>query len=153
MPNLHFDRGFEHALITQVIGRKEFLLFAPEDTAKLYPKEPHSNLSQIPDPFNPDLKKFPEFANANAISVIVEPGETIFVPSGWWHVTRSLEPTVAVSFNLVTRVNWNAFSNFRALQIRSRVKRKLFQSYMVSLGAFLRVTEFFRAKNANYYWP
>jgi hypothetical protein len=153
VPELHFDRGFEHALVTQVIGSKEFLLFPPEDTAKLYPREPDSNLSQIPNPFEPDLSEFPEFANANPLSVLVQPGETIFIPSGWWHVTRSLEPTVGITFNLVTRVNWRAFSNYRACQIRSNVKRGIFKSYMHSLGAVQSVTEYFRVNNNNHYWP
>ena len=153
VPVLHFDRGHEHALITQIVGRKEFLLFPPEDGQYLYLPDPESNRSDIQDPWNPDLSEYPDFAKTHPQSVVVSPGETIFVPSGWWHITRSLEPSIGVTFNMVTQTNWKAFARFRAKQIPHGFKRFLFQVYMASLGAFLRATENFRQKDRIEYWP
>lgn len=49
------------------------------------------------------------FKNAKPVSDIVSPGETIFVPKGWWHTARSLEPTISIAQDLLTKYNWDLF--------------------------------------------
>lgn len=109
-PILHFDYWHLHAFIMQVYGEKEFTLFSPVQTEYLYPVDTSSNRSLIPDIHQPDLEQFPLFAKATPIKVIVKPGETIFVPSGWWHTTRMLTPSIAVTMNCLTNSNWDRFS-------------------------------------------
>ena len=37
------------------------------------------------DAYNPDLKKFPKFSKARAISFEQRPGELLIIPPGWFH--------------------------------------------------------------------
>ena len=54
------------------------------------------------DAANPDLDAHPLFANTTVYDFVVEPGEILFIPMGWWHHLESLEPTVSL-----TRKNLN----------------------------------------------
>ena len=55
---LHHDP--KHNLLAQVVGSKYIRLYAPEDTASVYPIDSGSimnNSSQIEDVFNPNLER------------------------------------------------------------------------------------------------
>ncbi len=43
------------------------------------------------------------------IEIIQEPGEVIYVPSGWWHLVLNHEMTIAVTHNFVDLHNLPAF--------------------------------------------
>lgn len=105
-PYLHLDRFRCHATIMQWYGRKEFFVFAPSDTENIYPKD-GEDVSQIEDVEHVDLKRFPKFSNANMIRFTLNPGETLFVPSGWWHTTRTLDVSIATVISFANASNWN----------------------------------------------
>jgi len=110
-PVLHYDSLHTHAFLMQVFGRKRFIVFSPEQSPYLYPgtRGGKSN-SQINDVEHPDLARFPLFARAVPTEFVLEPGETLFVPAGWWHTTRMLSPSITVSANTANASNWSAFS-------------------------------------------
>ncbi|KAI9349992.1 hypothetical protein DFJ73DRAFT_832677 [Zopfochytrium polystomum] len=86
-------------LFAQVMGRKYVRLYAPTETERVYPHEEEMlrNSSRV-DAENPDLEAFPLFAEADYEDCIVEPGDLLFIPKGWWHYVRSLEVSFSVSF-------------------------------------------------------
>jgi hypothetical protein len=43
-------------------------------------------------------QEYPEFAQAVYVEEILEEGECLFIPKGWWHYVRSLSPSFSVSF-------------------------------------------------------
>jgi hypothetical protein len=109
-PVLHYDGLHTHAFLMQLYGDKEYIVFSPEQTPYLYPKEGlAANKSQITDLLEPDTRTFPLFDQAEGVRFQLHPGETLFVPSGWWHTARILNPSVTVSINGVNRANSAAF--------------------------------------------
>ena len=109
-PVLHWDGMSTHAFLMQLHGLKQYWMWPPDDQALMYPKEgPEWNLSPIRDVVNPDLEKYPLFAKARCSTLVLEPGEMLFVPSRWWHTAKMLSPSVTLSTNTLNATNWANF--------------------------------------------
>ena len=93
-------RDVPHNLNVHLTGRKRWLLFPPSESRRLYPRGLLSGMPNFAhvDPEHPDLARYPRFAGAQAIEATVGGGETLFIPHGWWHHTRSLDDAVAMNF-------------------------------------------------------
>jgi hypothetical protein len=80
-----------------IAGRRRFTVFPPEQIANLYsgPFEltPAGTPVSLVDLANPDLARFPKFADAMATaqSAVLEPGDAIYLPFHWWHAVDSLD--------------------------------------------------------------
>lgn len=120
-PVLHYDGGHTHAFLMQLHGDKEYIVFSPEQTAFMYPRDGLSmNKSRIDDVLDPDRLAFPLFEQAEGVRFELHPGETLFVPGGWWHTARILSPSVTVSINSLNRANSAAFRNDYCVSIAQR---------------------------------
>jgi histone arginine demethylase JMJD6 len=108
-PYLHIDALFLHTQITQLYGSKEFILYSPDQTPYLYPKEENKKVSAV-DIFNPDYEKHPLFKKATPVRVMVEEGETILFPTKWWHTTQIHEPCISVGRVHLNEWNWADFT-------------------------------------------
>ncbi len=97
---LHFDQS--QNFLVQIFGKKRIRLFPPSQTKNLYRHTPLTrgapHLSQIPDIDSVDYTKFPQFKNAKSFELILNPGETLFIPAGWWHDVRSLDDSISINF-------------------------------------------------------
>ena len=95
--SLHFD--LVHNFNVQICGRKRFVLYDPRDMPYLYlPSDLELSWHSRVDIESPDLEKFPKFVKATPLECMLEPGETLFIPKGWPHATRSLEYCVNLNY-------------------------------------------------------
>ena len=146
-PKLHVDYNWPHTQLTQIIGDKEFILYPPNQTDYLYPEEVLSNYSQV-DITNPDYKKFPLFKNAEPLKVTVKAGETIFIPSGWWHTTYIHNFNLTYAVDHVNAFNWNMFMD-KTYEAANRQYPKytsftwVIKVYKVVMGRVFNIKEFF----------
>ena len=103
---LHHDTVM--LLHTQIVGRKRWRFISPLDTPKLY------NYNGVFSPIDldqPDLVRYPLFAQVKVLDVIVEPGETVFLPLGWWHHVTSLDVSLSFSFSNLALPNAFTYAN------------------------------------------
>ena len=80
---MHFDVDLSHVFLNQIYGRKRVILFSPDQSRHLY-HLPFTVASHV-NILSPDFQKYPALAHVKGQEVILEPGETLFMPRGYWH--------------------------------------------------------------------
>ena len=100
---LHYDIDLSHVFISQFGGTKRIVLFDQDQTKFLYkiPFTTHSaaDLQQL------DFEKYPALKLATGYECILEPGETLFMPSGIWHYIQYVNGSFSMSLRSVTESN------------------------------------------------
>jgi hypothetical protein len=99
--HMHFDIDLSHILHTQFNGRKRVLMFPFSEQYKLY-RKPYevlslADFSNYYDGGRPDYEKFPALKLAEGFDFIMEHGDTLFMPAGYWHHMEYLESGFAMS--------------------------------------------------------
>jgi hypothetical protein len=101
--HMHFDIDLSHIFHTQFAGRKRVLLFPFGEQHKLY-RKPWEVLSLVnferyfDEEHNKlDTQKFPAVKLAKGFEVILEHGDTLFMPAGYWHHMEYLDSGFAMS--------------------------------------------------------
>lgn len=107
--SLHYDAAVDGTLM-QLHGAKKVVLFPPEQLSNLYPFPVYVHLrhglklrswfSQV-YPEKPDFKSFPKLKQAlqHKYEVILQPGEILYLPAGWWHEVTALGDEMVCSVN------------------------------------------------------
>ncbi len=100
---LHYDIDLSNVFISQFGGTKRIALFDQDQTKYLY-KIPFTTHSAA-DLMNPDFDEFPALKFAKGYITDLEPGETLFMPSGIWHYIQYLDGSFSLSLRSVSENN------------------------------------------------
>lgn len=97
---LHFD--LTNNLLAQVTGRKQVILIPPSETPHMYHRRHvFSDVHDLTDEAR--LKQYPRARHARRHEVVLEPGQLLYIPIGWWHQVRSLDFSVMLTY---TNFRW-----------------------------------------------
>jgi hypothetical protein len=100
---LHYD--VPNNFLVHLYGRKRITLFAPQDTARLYPFRTKAyNMSQT-DIDKPDFERFPKLAEAQPYEAEIGPGDMLYIPPYWWHQVYSLEIGISANYWWMPRIS------------------------------------------------
>lgn len=143
-PYLHYDYFHVHTWVTQLHGRKTFVMYPPDDAECLYPRADERWQSSIADIERPDLARYPLFREARAHVVTLAPGDTLFMPTGWWHTTRANELNISVAWGQLGPDNWSEFVGDVREIARGKGGRALewaVAAWLATVGAAARLRE------------
>lgn len=94
---LHYDIDLAHIFHTHFNGRKHVLLFDYKWKERLY-KLPYATYAlEDYDISNPDFKNFPALDGVEGIECFLEHGDTLFMPTGFWHYMKYLDGSFSIS--------------------------------------------------------
>jgi hypothetical protein len=91
---LHYD--VIDILYVQVLGEKRFSMIDPRHGGCLYQRG--NTVFSAVDYEHPDMDLYPAYGTVTAEDIELTPGQTMFIPTGWWHHVRSLSCSASVSF-------------------------------------------------------
>jgi len=118
---LHYDIDMAHVLHVVIRGRRRVRLFPPEASTALY-RHPCTVRSYV-DLDTPDFTRFPALAHTTGLEVVLEPGQALYMPPGWWHEFHYVEAGMGVSLRAAPdRLRLRAHS-FRNLLVTSPLDR------------------------------
>jgi hypothetical protein len=94
---LHYDIDLAHIFHTHFLGRKRIILFEQKWTDRLYCIPFATYALEDYDIEHPDFGKFPALNGIEGQETILEHGETLFMPTGYWHWMKYLDGSFSIS--------------------------------------------------------
>lgn len=110
---LHVDPY--HNMLTQIVGKKYVRLYAPRESARLHPRGMEEGGIDMGNTSEVDvgvlagwdgteaekageIARFSRVQDVPYVDCVLEEGEALYIPVGWWHYVRSLSVSFSVSF-------------------------------------------------------
>ncbi len=128
----HYDIDMSHVFHTNFYGKKRFILFPPSESKKLY-QHPFTIRSYV-DIDKPDLVKFPNFKGIKAYEVFLDPGDTLYIPSTYWHHVNYIDASFAISFRVPHQKMLKRFEGFFNILVMQMIDR--FGNYLFKKNWF-----------------
>jgi len=94
---LHYDIDLAHIFHTHFNGRKHVILFDYKWRERLYCIPFATYALEDYDLENPDFKQFPALDGVEGQEAILEHGDTLFMPTGYWHWMKYLDGSFSIS--------------------------------------------------------
>ena len=94
---LHYDIDLAHIFHTHFNGRKQVILFDQKWSERLYCIPFATYALEDYDIERPDFNKFPALDGVEGQQAILEHGDTLFMPTGYWHWMKYLDGSFSIS--------------------------------------------------------
>lgn len=93
----HADLGDNQ--LSQIVGQKFVKLISPAQADRVYVTKKYdpNGVACAVDADDWDQQRHPLLAEASAMYVALEPGDSVFIPGGWFHYVRSLTASISVN--------------------------------------------------------
>ena len=124
----HIDIDMSHVFITQFHGIKKIWLFPWEQSDLMY-KLPY-NFHSLPNIKDPDYRAYSALLYLQGYEAILHPGETLYIPSGWWHYIQYETGGYSVSVRALPSSlleKWRGFKNLVVTRNFDNLMRNLFK--------------------------
>lgn len=101
---MHQDNHHAHAWLSQVRGRKLYVLCRPQDYSLVSPAGKSADAGGTTkearfDPLDAAQRSERLAAGLQIFATVLQPGETLLAPDSWWHYAVSLTPTITLMAN------------------------------------------------------
>ncbi|QKJ28809.1 cupin-like domain-containing protein [Mucilaginibacter mali] len=133
---LHYDIDLPHIFHTHFGGRKHVILFENKWKRRLYCLPNATYALEDYDVLNPDTKRFPALEGIEGQEVILEHGDTLFMPTGYWHWMKYVDGSYSLSLRA-----WDASITRKAASVYNLATKG-------GLDSLLKMT--FKGRYANY---
>ncbi|MUP44771.1 cupin-like domain-containing protein [Gramella sp. BOM4] len=125
---MHYDIDYANILHFHFHGKKQCILFPPDQSENLY-KVPHALIAREDIDFNnPDYEKFPVLKKARGYITELNHGECLYMPEGYWHQMTYLTP----GFSMSLRATPRTLTNF-SKAVYNLIFMRHFDNYMRKL--------------------
>lgn len=94
---LHYDIDLPHIFHTHFGGRKHVILFENKWKRRLYCLPNATYALEDYDVLNPDIEKFPALNGVQGTEAFLEHGDTLFMPTGYWHWMKYIDGSYSLS--------------------------------------------------------
>ncbi|RDC55986.1 cupin-like domain-containing protein [Pedobacter chinensis] len=119
----HYDIDMSHVFLSQFEGEKRIFLFANDQSDLLY-KFPFNFHGPV-DLRKPDYEKYPALKLLKGWECVLKPGETLYIPSGYWHYIQYLSQGYSVSNRALSASLTDKLKGFRNILIIRRIDNLL----------------------------
>ncbi|NCD71577.1 cupin-like domain-containing protein [Mucilaginibacter agri] len=122
---LHYDIDLAHIFHTHFHGRKHVMLFDYKWRERLYCIPFATYALEDYDIENPDFSKFPALNGIEGQETILEHGDTLFMPTGYWHWMKYLDGSFSISLRA-----WDKSWGVKAKSLYNLTIQRNFDNFM-----------------------
>jgi hypothetical protein len=122
---LHYDIDMAHIFHTHFNGRKHVILFENKWKERLYQIPFATYALEDYDVEQPDFDKFPALKGVKGIEAYLEHGDTLFMPTGYWHWMKYLDGSFSISLRA-----WDKSWAVKAKSLYNLTLQRKFDDFM-----------------------
>lgn len=122
---LHYDIDLAHIFHTHFNGRKHVILFDYKWKDRLYQIPYATYALEDYDIENPDFDKFPALKGVQGVEAFLDHGDTLFMPTGYWHWMKYLDGSFSISLRA-----WDKSWKVKAKSLYNLTLQRKFDDFM-----------------------